>query len=159
MKYTFNVKSNQYSKVVCDNLIIEFYQHIHNKGNLVIGKENGKTITDTVISDDLAVAIAVVDDGLGVLGTATTNITDFTSKKFNVGADLLIDIIHYDTEVLDVQVAEREYFGVTIWLKCEDGIINVTVETGLGKYLDTGCGAISKVDTSKQPPVVTAYNA
>lgn len=159
MKYTFNVKSNQYSKVVCDNLVIEFFQHIYSKGNLVVGKENGKIITDPIIADELAVAVAVVDDGLGVLGAATTNITEFASKKFNCGTDMLIDIIHYDTEVQDVPVVEREYFGAALRLKCEDGIINVTVETGLGKYLDTGCGAISKVDTSKLPPVVTSYNA
>lgn len=148
MKYNFVVKSNQYQKLVVDNMEIEFYRHMH----------HGTMDGESILWDRMAVGIKVMDDDGNTLGCATTDTYDVGEISFRFGADVMVDVIGYDTEPCEVPVVDREYFGAHVYLDGSDGKVKVTVETGLGKYLDTGSGAISHIDIGKNPPSVQPYN-
>lgn len=147
MKYNFVVKSNQYQKIIVDNMEIEFYRHIY----------NGTVDDNPILWDKMAVGIKIMDEDGAILGHETTDTVHVDEMSFRFGADILVDVIGYDSEPCEIPVVEREYFGVHIYLDGSDGKMNVTLETGLGKYLDTGNGAISHVDADKNPPSVQPY--
>lgn len=147
MKYEFTIKANQYQKLVVDNMVIEFYRHMY----------HGSLNNEPVLWDKMAVSVGVIEEDGTVLGTADSSMYDVGETSFRIGADLMIDVIGYDIEPCDVPVVKRNYFGVHVFMEGADGKINVTVETGLGTYLDTGSGAISHVDVDKEPPEVRLY--
>lgn len=149
MKYNFVVVANCYEKVVIDNVELEFYRHI----------QNGSMDGEPVVYDHMAVSARVLDeDGNAIGNKVTSDLYDIGNTSFRVGTQLLVDVIDYNNHPVDVAVCDREYFGMDIWCDAIDGKVNITVETGLGKWLDTGCGAISHVDTDKLPPEVKAYH-